>query len=113
VGRSYLCSFVTERCWFICTASQHNTRSKPPSTMQYSTTYSLRNTHRTSPRTVYSVRRLWDNPRFWRSLFPALCYVAIRAEEQTAQGTAVKDILNSRGLADSRYNLNSWYHIVT
>jgi hypothetical protein len=58
LGRSYLYSLGTERCWFICIASQHNTRSKPPSTMQYSTTYSLRNTHRTSPRTVYSMRRL-------------------------------------------------------
>ena len=58
LGQSYLYSLVTVQCWFICTAFQHNTRSKPPSTMQYSTTYSLRNTHRTSPRTVYSMRRL-------------------------------------------------------
>jgi hypothetical protein len=111
LGQSYLYSLVTERCWFICTASQHNTRNKPLSTMQCSTTYNLRNTHRTSPRTIYSMRRLWDNPRFWRLLFPELCYLAKRAEEQTAMGTAVKDALNSRGLAHSRDNLNFWYHL--
>jgi hypothetical protein len=59
------------------------------------------------------MRRLCDNPRFWRSLFPALCYVAITTEEQTELQTAVKDMSNSRGLADSRDNLNFWYHIVT
>ena len=53
-----ICTASEQRCWSICTASQNGTRSKPPSSTQYSTTYGLRNTHRTSPRTVYSVRRL-------------------------------------------------------